>query len=142
MTDTVSSATRSRIMSKVKSKDTKPEIIVRRLLHGLGYRYRLHRTELPGRPDLVFPSRRKIVFVNGCFWHYHLGCVHSHVPVNNREYWLSKLARNRARDERNLSLLKENGWDVATVWECQMKDMARVTQRLIDFLAREQPDNS
>lgn len=141
MTDTVSSATRSRIMSKVKSKGTKPEVIVRRLLHGLGYRYRLHRTDLPGRPDLVFPSRRKIVFVNGCFWHNHLGCVNSHIPVDNREYWLSKLTRNRARDGRNLSLLKEDGWDVTTVWECQMKDMAMVTERLIEFLARERSDN-
>ena len=137
MPDTVSSATRSRIMSKIKSKDTKPEILVRRLLHGLGYRYRLHRTDLPGRPDLVFPSRRKIVFVNGCFWHNHLGCVKSHIPADNREYWLSKLIRNRERDERNLSLLKQDGWDVTIVWECQMKDMEGVAEQLIDFLARD-----
>ena len=135
--DTVSSATRSRIMSKIKSKDTKPEILVRRLLHGLGYRYRLHRTDLPGRPDLVFPSRRKIVFVNGCFWHNHRRCVKSHIPADNREYWLSKLIRTRERDERNLSLLKQEGWDVTIVWECQMKDMEGVAEQLIDFLARD-----
>ena len=137
MPDTVSSATRSRIMSKIKSKDTKPEIVVRRLLHGLGYRYRLHRRDLPGKPDLVFPSRRKIVFVNGCFWHYHLECADSHIPEDNREYWLSKLIRNRERDERNLLLLKQDGWDVTIVWECQMKDMDMVTVRLTDFLARD-----
>ena len=137
MPDTVSSATRSRIMSKIKSKDTKPEILVRRLLHGLGYRYRLHRTDLPGRPDLVFPSRRKIVFVNGCFWHNHRRCVKSHIPADNREYWLSKLIRTRERDERNLSLLKQEGWDVTIVWECQMKDMEGVAEQLIDFLARD-----
>lgn len=137
MPDTVSSATRSRIMSKIKSKDTKPEIVVRQLLHGLGYRYRLHRADLPGSPDLVFPSRRKIVFVNGCFWHNHPGCVNSHIPANNREYWLSKLKRNRERDDRNLSLLKQDGWDVAIVWECQMKDMDMVAELLISFLARD-----
>ena len=129
-------------MSKIKSKDTKPEISVRRLLHGLGYRYRLHRTDLPGRPDLVFPSRRKIVFVNGCFWHYHLGCANSHTPNDNREYWLPKLMRNRERDERNLLLLKEDGWDVTIVWECQMKDMDMVAEQLIGFLARDPSNES
>lgn len=129
-------------MSKIKSKDTKPEIVVRRLLHGLGYRYRLHRTDLPGRPDLVFPSRRKIVFVNGCFWHYHEGCKTSHIPAGNQEYWQSKLARNRERDERNVALLKEDGWDVATVWECEMDNMAMIAERLIEFLSRNSSDNS
>ena len=141
MPDTVTAATRSRIMSKIKSKDTKPEIVVRRLLHGLGYRYRLHRTDLPGRPDLVFPSRRKIILVNGCFWHNHLGCEDSHIPADNREYWQSKLTRNRERDERNLSLLKLDGWDVTIVWECQMKDMDMVAERLIEFLEKDTSSN-
>ena len=121
-------------MSNIKSKGTKPEMLVRRLLHGLGYRYRLHRTDLPGRPDLVFPSRRKVVLVNGCFWHYHQGCVDAHIPAGNRDYWHSKLTRNRARDERNVASLEEQGWAVMTVWECQLRDMATTTGQLVGFL--------
>ena len=134
MVDTVSREARSRIMAAVKSKDTKPEMKVRRLLHRLGYRYRLHRSDLPGRPDMVFPSRRKIVFVNGCFWHSHQKCDKVRVPENNRDYWIPKLKRNRSRDERNLELLRENGWAVTTVWECQLEDLATVTDRLVEFL--------
>lgn len=134
MPDTVSTATRSRIMSRIKSKGTKPEVIVRRLIHGLGYRYRLHRSDLPGRPDLVFPSRRKVVFVNGCFWHYHSGCPQAHIPASNRHYWLPKLTRTRTRDEQNCALLEDQGWSVTTVWDCQLKDMANLTERLVCFL--------
>ena len=121
-------------MGQVKSKGMKPEMQVRRLLHRLGYRYRLHRTDLPGRPDLVFPARHKIVFVNGCFWHYHSGCPRVRIPATNRDYWHAKLERNRARDERNLGLLEERGWAVTTVWECQLRDLATTTERLIAFL--------
>ena len=134
MTDIVSPEARSRIMAQVKSKGTKPEMMVRRMLHGLGYRYRLHRTDLPGRPDLTFPSRRKVVFVNGCFWHNHPNCVNVRLPASNRDYWLPKLERNRARDIRNLSLLEESGWAATTVWECQLTDLETVTERLIEFL--------
>ena len=134
MTDTVTPEVRSRIMARVKSKGTKPEMVVRRTLHGLGYRYRLHRTDLPGRPDLTFPSRRKVLFVNGCFWHNHPNCANVRVPISNREYWIPKLERNRARDLRNLSLLEESGWAVTTVWECQLSDLEAVTDRLIEFL--------
>ena len=134
MTDTVSPEVRSRIMAQVKSKGMKPEMQVRRLLHGLGYRYRLHRKDLPGRPDLVFPSRRKVVFVNGCFWHKHSGCPRVRIPATNRDYWQSKLERNRARDERNITLLQENGWKVITVWECQLRDSKTIADRLISFL--------
>ena len=136
MTDTVSPATRSRIMARVKSKGMKPEIKVRRLLHGLGYRYRLHRADLPGRPDLTFPSRRKVVFVNGCFWHSHPGCPRVRIPDANRDYWISKLDRNRARDKRSIDLLEKSGWDVMAVWECQLRDLAAVTERLVTFLGR------
>ena len=121
-------------MAQVKSKGMKPEMQVRRLLHGLGYRYRLHRKDLPGRPDLVFPSRRKVVFVNGCFWHKHAGCPRVRIPATNREYWVAKLERNHARDERNVALLEESGWAVMTVWECQLTDIEDVTERLVDFL--------
>ena len=134
MVDSVSPEVRSRIMAQVKSKGMKPEMQVRRLLHGLGYRYRLHRKDLPGRPDIVFPSRRKIVFVNGCFWHKHAGCPRVRIPATNRDYWLAKLERNRARDERNLALLQADGWAAMTVWECQLKDIAAVTENLTQFL--------
>ncbi len=121
-------------MSRIKSKSTKPEIMVRRLLHGLGYRYRLHRTNLPGRPDLVFPSRRKVVFINGCFWHYHQECAAGHIPDGNKDYWLPKLMRTKARDERNAELLRKEGWGVATVWACQLADVEWTTKRLVEFL--------
>ena len=134
MTDVVSPEARSRIMARIKSKDTAPEVFVRRLLHGLGYRYRLHRHDLPGRPDLVFSSRRKVVFVNGCFWHYHRECSHAHIPASNRDYWLEKLMRTRIRDERNLAKLEELGWDVAIIWQCQLRDLDGITRRLVEFL--------
>ena len=134
MVDTVSPDIRSRIMAQVKSKDTKPEMTVRRLLHGLGYRYRLHRRDLPGRPDLVFPSRNKVVFVNGCFWHGHSGCVRATVPATNREFWLAKLERNQARDSRNNVLLVDRGWEVMTVWECELRDLPNLADSLVSFL--------
>ena len=142
MPDVFSPSTRSRIMSKIRSKGTKPEILVRRLLHGLGYRYRLHRVDLPGRPDLVFPSRRKVVFVNGCFWHNHPGCARAHIPSGNRGYWLTKLTRNRERDQHNVALLKEKGWAVMTVWECQLKDMTITSKRLTEFLEHRSSNHS
>ena len=134
MADTVSPEIRSQIMARVKSKDSKPEMVVRRLLHGLGYRYRLHRSDLPGRPDITFPSKRKVVFVNGCFWHYHSGCPNVRVPKSNQDYWLPKLERNRARDLRNLHLLEEQGWAATTIWECQLSDLESVTENLMSFL--------
>ena len=136
MADTVSPEVRSRIMARVKSKGMKPELRVRRLLHGLGYRYRLHRADLPGRPDLVFPSRRKVVFVNGCFWHRHAGCPKVRIPATNRAYWVAKLERNHARDARNIARLDEQGWAVATVWECELQDLSTAAARLIDFLGQ------
>ena len=134
MVDSVPSHVRSRIMAQVKSKGMKPEMKVRRTLHGLGYRYRLHAKDLPGHPDLVFPSRRKVVFVNGCFWHNHPKCSRVRIPATNREYWLSKLEGNRARDKRNGTLLEQLGWKVLTVWECQLRDMEEVTGLLVTFL--------
>lgn len=134
MADTVSPEARSRIMARVKSKGMKPEMRVRRLLHGLGFRYRLHRADLPGRPDLVFPSRRKVIFVNGCFWHRHDGCPRVRIPANNRDYWVAKLDRNHARDARNIAALAATGWEVETVWECQLRDLRAVTERLVAFL--------
>jgi DNA mismatch endonuclease (patch repair protein) len=110
-------------MQAVKSSDTKPELIVRRMLHAEGYRYRLHVKSLPGCPDLVFPSKRKVVFINGCFWHGHSCSRGSRVPKANRQYWERKIAGNRARDSRNLEELSALGWRVATLWECEIKSI-------------------
>ncbi len=110
---------RSAIMRAVKSKDTMPEMIVRRLVHALGFRFRLHRQDLPGSPDLVFPSRRKVVFVNGCFWHRHSCARGARQPKANSDYWTAKISRNVDRDGRNLQALQRAGWQVLTVWECE-----------------------
>lgn len=134
MVDTVSAEERSRIMSRIRSKDTKPEMAVRRILHRLGYRYRLHRPDLPGRPDLTFPSKKKVIFVNGCFWHNHHGCAKARIPSSNRDYWQTKLEKNRIRDSRNLILLKRGGWTPLTIWECELSDPAALTEKLTAFL--------
>ncbi|POR45555.1 very short patch repair endonuclease [Bosea psychrotolerans] len=128
--------TRSQIMRAVRSKDTTPEMIVRRLVHGMGYRYRLHRKELPGNPDLVFPGRRKIVFVNGCFWHGH-GCLRgARQPKANADYWRAKIGRNVKRDCGNLQALESAGWQVLTVWECETPKTRRdaLEEKLQSFL--------
>ena len=134
MADHVTPEVRSQIMSRVRSKGTAPEMMVRRGLHRLGYRYRLHGAELPGRPDLVFASRRKVVFVNGCFWHGHPQCRRARAPVSNREFWLTKLERNRGRDLRNIAALRESGWEVLTVWECELRELDSALTRISGFL--------
>lgn len=135
--DNVSPAERSRVMALVKSKDTTPELRVRRLVHGLGYRYRLHATELPGKPDLVLPRLRKVILVHGCFWHQH-ACPRCRVPSTSRGYWLAKMERNAARDQRNRRALRRLGWDVLVVWECQTTSRRadRLRERLRRFLQR------
>jgi DNA mismatch endonuclease, patch repair protein len=120
-------------MRAIRSKGMKPELAVRRLVHKLGYRYRLHRTDLPVTPDLVFVSRRKVIFVHGCFWHAH-GCKQSHVPKSNVEYWAPKLRRNRKRDAKNLKALTAQGWRSLVIWECEIKDENAVARRLKAFL--------
>ena len=121
MVDRITPERRSWLMSRVRSKDTTPELSVRRLVHGLGYRYRLHRKDLPGNPDIVFPRRRKIIFVHGCFWHGHDCKAGRKRPKANEEYWSAKLARNWDRDAANPVLLRVQGWDVLIVWECDLK---------------------
>ena len=137
MADTVSPEQRSEIMSRIKGKDTTPEMHVRRLVHSMGYRYRLHRKHLPGRPDLVFASRKKIILVHGCFWHQHDSpeCKIVSVPKSNRDYWLPKLARNVERDEENLKKLLELGWSVLVVWECEVsrEDLRKRLKRFLEF---------
>ena len=125
---------RSGIMRAVKSTDTGPEIIVRSMVHKLGFRFRLHRNDLPGKPDLVFPRLRKVIFVNGCFWHGH-GCVRGNrVPVHNREYWVSKIERNRQRDRKVATQLRKLGWGRKVVWECSLKKPENVSLILVKFL--------
>ena len=125
---------RSRTMRAVKSRDTGPELYVRRLLHSMGYRYRLHRVDLPGKPDLTFGPRRKVIFVHGCFWHGH-GCRRgARVPATNKSYWTNKIARNVSRDERQVMELSERGWTVLTVWECELGNEEQLVRRLCGFL--------
>lgn len=134
--DTVSPKKRSQIMRRVRSVDTSPELIVRKLLHSLGYRFRLHRRDLPGKPDLVFPSRRKVMFIHGCFWHQH--CCHrgNRLPSSNQEYWTRKLRGNVTRDRSNRHRLHKLGWSVFVVWECQTKkdNLPKLANRLCKFL--------
>lgn len=125
---------RSRTMRAVKSKNTSPEILVRRLLHARGYRYRLHGKDLPGCPDVVFPGRKKVLFVHGCFWHGHDCARGSRIPKTNSDYWIKKVARNRARDVASLKHLRLHGWRVLALWECELRDETKVLNRLVRFL--------
>src|SRR5437016_13030065 len=120
--DVYSKETRSAVMKRVKSRDTRPEVIVRKALHASGYRYRLHLRELPGTPDIVFPRQKKIILVHGCFWHQHEGCPHAARPSSNISYWTTKLDRNIGRDSATLMALRDRGWEVLVVWECQTGD--------------------
>jgi DNA mismatch endonuclease, patch repair protein len=125
---------RSRIMRAVKGVDTGPEMTVRRLAHRMGYRFRLHRKDLPGKPDLVFPRLHKVVFVNGCFWHGHDCARGARAPKANAEYWRTKISRNSLRDAANMAALKDKGWRATVIWECELKELARVEKRLAEFL--------
>ena len=126
---------RSRTMRAVKSSNTGPEMIVRRLLHRMGYRYRLHCADLPGKPDIVFRSRRKAILVNGCFWHGH-GCARGdRVPRTNSEYWSIKISSNVARDARQSRILSELGWRVLVIWECDLRNVDELKIRLQEFIA-------
>lgn len=124
---------RSERMSQVRNSNTKPEMIVRRMIHGMGYRYGLHSKKLPGHPDLVFASRKKLIFVNGCFWHLH-GCNHYRMPKSRKEFWEPKLKKNVERDRAVRQQLKEKGWEVLTIWECELKDLKNVRRCIVNFL--------
>jgi DNA mismatch endonuclease, patch repair protein len=130
--DTLTKSQRSERMSRVRHKNTKPEWAVRRFLSALGYRYRLHSKNLPGRPDIVFSKSTKVVFVHGCFWHQHPRC--GRMPKSRLGFWQRKLRENRARDLRNQRALRKLGWDYLIVWECQLKDFGALGLRLIEFL--------
>jgi DNA mismatch endonuclease (patch repair protein) len=130
MTDVYSPEKRSAVMARVKGKNTSPELAVRKVLTALGARYRLHRKDLPGKPDIVLPGRRLAIFVHGCFWHGHDCARGARVPQANRDYWVAKVARNQARDQRNRTDLAAAGWRVETVWECELKDPVALRARL------------
>ncbi len=133
MADILTKKEQSARMRLVRSRDTKPELAVRRLLHRLGFRYRLHRADLPGAPDIVLPRHRKIVLVHGCFWHCHTGCRKATRPVGNKAFWDARLDGNRNRDKRNLCQLRRLGWKVLVVWECEIRDLDRLRQKLLRF---------
>ncbi|HNB26471.1 MAG TPA: DNA mismatch endonuclease Vsr [Alphaproteobacteria bacterium] len=136
MSDTLTKVDRSERMSRIRSRDTKPELRVRRLLHRLGYRFRLHRRDLPGNPDIVFPARMKVIFVHGCFWHRHPSkkCKLARLPKSRLEFWIPKLTANRVRDLRNQRMLRRLGWHFMVVWECEVRQSEQFKNKLIDFL--------
>jgi len=136
MTDVYGPEKRSAVMRRVKGKDTAPELAVRRLIWRLGGRYRLHRADLPGKPDLVMPGRRLAIFVHGCFWHGHDCARGARVPKANRDYWLAKVGRNRARDAASRAALEAGDWKVETVWECELKDTAALEARVAGWLGQ------
>jgi DNA mismatch endonuclease, patch repair protein len=134
--DKITPAQRSEVMSSVRSKNTQPELTVRRMVHGLGYHYQLHRRELPGQPDLVFRSRRKVIFIHGCFWHRHPdpGCRRVRTPASNVDYWQEKFAKNIQRDQEHIEALRSRGWDVLVIWECEIEKTDLLRKSIARFL--------
>jgi DNA mismatch endonuclease (patch repair protein) len=132
--DTLSPQERSERMSRVRGKDSAPELKLRRLVHGLGFRYRLHVRELPGQPDLVFPSRRALIFMHGCFWHRHEGCKLARLPKSKLDFWGGKLEANKQRDISHQQRLRELGWRVLVIWECELSDVGHVSEIVSGFL--------
>ena len=138
MTDIVDSQKRSEMMSRIRGRDTKPELVVRRIAHRLGYRFRLHRKDLPGCPDIVFPRYRAVILVHGCFWHRHPDCTYAYTPKTRVRFWQDKFEGNVVRDRRNQTALQELGWRVLVIWECEIDDLGVVEARIAAHLA--EPD--
>ena len=130
MVDFVSPQKRSKIMRGVKSNNTRPEVAVRKRLHALGYRFRLHRAGLPGRPDIILPRHNLVIMVHGCFWHQHVGCQECRIPSSNRDFWVAKLSRNKQRDAATARSLRRLGWKVRTIWECETRQPAKLETAL------------
>ena len=137
--DTLSLQQRSERMSLIRSKDTKPEILVRRMLHGMGYRYRLHATDLPGKPDIVMRNRKIAIFVHGCFWHRHpdKDCKLARLPKSKTDFWIEKLEGNRRRDIAKQNELLEHGWNILVIWECELSNLDLLKLKIKDFLSHE-----
>jgi len=125
---------RSEIMSRVSGRNTKPELAVRSSLHNMGYRFRLHRKDLPGKPDITLPKHKKVIFVHGCFWHGHAGCPRSKRPTTNQEFWREKLDKNIERDKATVNALKQLGWEIITIWTCEVNDTSNLKIKLLSFL--------
>ena len=121
-------------MSRIRSRDTKPEVVVRSLLHGMGYRFRLHRRDLPGRPDIVLPRHKMVVFVNGCFWHRHEGCRYAYFPKSRADFWMEKFRDNVERDRRQQEELRALDWKVVTIWECETRDQENLRKQILQRL--------
>lgn len=143
MADTFTKEQRSRAMAAIKSKHTKPEMLVQKMLHAAGFRYRLHYKGLPGQPDLVFPRYKAVIFIHGCYWHYH-GCTLSHLAKSNTDYWLPKIKRNLERDKQHVNALLESGWRVLIVWECAIRgknklEPATLLKRITAWLDSDKP---
>ena len=134
MADALTPQRRSENMRRIRSKNTKPEMIVRSQVHRLGFRYRLHGKDLPGKPDLVFRKRKKAIFVHGCFWHQHSACREGRVPGSRPQYWIPKLQGNKDRDAAHLSGLQTSGWQILVIWECEVSNQSQLNDRLLQFL--------
>jgi DNA mismatch endonuclease, patch repair protein len=132
--DKLDAAGRSALMATIRKKNSKPEVVVRKLVHAMGYRFRLHRNDLPGTPDLVLPRHRKVIFVHGCFWHRHKCAAGRKTPGKNLSYWTPKLERNRQRDQKNVAALKSVGWTALTIWECELRQPRLVESAVKRFL--------
>lgn len=129
-------------MSHVKGKDTKPEILVRSLVHKLGYRFRKHKSDLPGKPDIVLPKHRKVIFVHGCFWHGHNKCTRSSRPSSNKSFWKKKLDTNITRDKRNIHNLKSQGWEVLIIWSCEIRNTEKLINKISKFLTKNEGERN
>jgi|SRR5579871_1497288 len=132
--DKLTATARSALMSRVRSKDTSPELLVRSMIHGMGFRFRIHRKDLPGSPDIVLPGRKKVVWVHGCFWHRHPGCKFATVPKSNRRFWNNKFKNNVRRDRNHQSVVKEMGWESLVVWQCELQEPKKLARKLARFL--------
>ena len=137
MTDTITKEHRSWNMSRIKGKNTKPELIVRSMLHSLGYRFRLNRNDLPGRPDIVLPKYKTVIFVHGCFWHQHKNCKRSSIPKSNQKYWLPKLKKNVTRNKHSIEALKKAGWKVLIIWECETKELDLLKEKTNQIIKKD-----
>lgn len=134
MVDRCTPEQRSRIMASIVSRDTSPEKVVRNLLHKIGYRFRLHRKDLPGCPDILLPRHRKVILVHGCFWHWHRGCKLFRMPKSRPDYWFPKLTRNRMRDKKNYTMLRKLGFEYLVIWECQTRDEEKLATTVGSFM--------
>lgn len=137
MADTLTPKERSERMARVLGKGTKPEMNLRRLVHGMGFRYRLHSKALPGKPDMVFPGRKAVIFMHGCFWHRHPGCKLARMPKSRIDFWKEKLEANSQRDLQNQERLRNMGWRVLVIWECQLRDTNEISRIVREFLSNQ-----